>query len=50
MEVTKTGWVNLQNNIQFLEEPKDPYNRENNSSKYSRNANASSETTLFGAE
>jgi hypothetical protein len=33
MEVTTAGWVDLQNNIGFLEEHKDPYNRENNSSK-----------------
>jgi hypothetical protein len=33
MEETTARWVDLQNNIEFLEEPKDPYNRENNSRK-----------------
>jgi len=50
MKVTTAGWVDLQNNIEFLEEPKDYVIEKTIAAKCSRNANASSETTLFSGE
>lgn len=50
MEITTAGWFDLQNNIEFLEDPKNHVIEKTIAAKCSRNANASSETTLFSGE